>query len=227
MYSVYEAFKKRDLKFLIVCWLMALVVLFQIKRSRYIMVIFPMVMLMASYGMQKIKKVELRRFIAFSIISSSLVVAIVAYLPFLQKMSMVNLKNAGRYLDSIEEKRIEVFTIPSNETIVNLAVSVPILDLYTDKEIYYHNDESYTPPSEDIKTSPLRFTWEYKNPGYYESPSLNHTIVIISNGNIKSLPDNVSETLNGYKKVRVFDSSEGVFGFNPFVAVYLLENGKN
>ncbi len=227
MYSVYEAFKKRDLKFLIVCWLMVLVILFQIKRSRYIMVVFPMVMLMASYGMQKIKKVELRRFIAFSIISSSLVVAIVAYLPFLQKMSMVNLKNAGSYLDSIEEKRIEIFTVPSNETIVNLAVSVPILDLYTDKEICYHNDESYVPPSEDIKTSPLRFTWEYKNPVYYESPSLNYTIVIISNGNIKSLPDNVSEKLNGYRKVRVFDSSEGIFGFNPFVTVYLLENGKN
>jgi hypothetical protein len=227
MYSVYEAFKKIDLKFLIVCWLMVLVILLQIKRSRYVMVIFPMATLMASYGMQKIKKVELKRFIAFSIISSSLVVAIVAYLPFLQKMSTVNLKNAGSYLDSIEEKRIEIFTVPSNETIVNLAVSVPILDLYTDRDIFYHYDANFSPPFEEIKESPLRFTWEYKNPGYEESPSLNHTIVIISNGNIKSLPDNVSEKLNGYKKVRVFDSSEGIFGFNPFVTVYLLKNGKN
>jgi len=257
-YSGYEAFKKRDLKFLIVCWLIILVILFQIRRSRYVLVIFPMLTLMASYGLQKIKTFELRRFIAFSIVASSLVVAVVAYLPFLQKMSMVNLKDAGRYLDSIGERKIEVFTIPSNETIVNLAVSVPVLDLFTGKDIYYHHDPTHSPPFEEIKVSPLRFTWEYKNPRYYSdeykiSPSptsppveggeikqfplplrervrvrgKNSALVIISNGHVKTLPDNIAEELKGYKENRAFDTSEGIFGFSPVVTVYLLENRKH
>jgi hypothetical protein len=230
-YSGYEAFKKRDPKFLIIFWLILLVILLQIRRSRYIMVIFPMLTLMASYGMQKIKNVELKRFVAFSIISSSLVVAIMAYLPFLQKMNMVNLKNAGSYLDSVKAERIEVFTVPSKETIVNVAVAVPILDLYTEKDIYYFHDETYAPPFEEIKESPLRFTWEYKNPRYYDYPTLkkggeggfyeqNQAFVIISNGNVKSLPDYVAERLKGYWKNKVFDISDGVFGFGPVVTVY-------
>ena len=240
IYSVYEAFKKRDLKFLIPCWLIFLVVLLQIRRSRYIMVIFPMLTLMASYGMQKIKNAEPRRFIAFSIISSSLVVATVAYLPFLQKMNMVNLKDAGSYLDSVKTERIEVFTVPSTETIVNIAVAVPILDLYTGKDIYYSHEETYVPTFEEIKESPLRFTWEYKNPRYYRNknnippavrkggvtPPLQpepSALVIISNGNVKSLPDYVAERLKGHWKNKVFDISDGVFGFSPVVTVYLPE----
>jgi hypothetical protein len=232
VYSGYEAFKKGDLKYLIIFWLILLVILLQIRRSRYIMIIFPMLTLMASYGMQKIKNVELRRFIAFSIISSSIVVAIMAYLPFLQRMSTVNLKDAGAYLDSIEEKGAEVFTIPSKETIVNVAVAVPMLDLFTGKDIYYHHDAAYSPPFEEIKESPLRFTWEFKNPPYYEYPPLkkglgiyeqNHTLVIISNGNIKSLPDDIAKRLKGYGNARVFDTSEGIFGFNPVATVYLPE----
>jgi hypothetical protein len=232
LYSCYEAFKKRDLKFLIVSWLIFLVVLLQIRRSRYVIVIFPMFTLMASYGLQRIRTVELRRFVTYSIICCSVVVAILAYLPFLQTTSTVNLKNAGIYLDSITGKGAEVITIPSTETIVNLAVSVPILDLYTEKNIYYSHDETYSPPFEEIKESPLRFTWEYKNPGYYEYPRLkngnaagyyeqDHTLVIISNGNIRPLPDHIARRIDGRRESRVFNTSEGIFGFNPVVTVYL------
>ena len=229
-YSCYEAFKKRDLKFLIIFWLILLVVLLQIRRSRYIMIIFPMLTLMASYGMQKIKNVDLRKFVAFSMIASSIVVAIMAYLPFLQRMSMVNLKNAGSYLDSVKAERIEVFTVPSTETIVNVAVAVPILDLYTEKDIYYFHNETYAPPFEEIKESPLRFTWEYKNPKYYTTPIYPPLVrrelkegaafVVISNGNVKSLPDHVAERSKGYWGKKVFDISDGVFGFSPVVTVY-------
>ncbi len=187
---------------------------------------------------KRLKNAELRRFIAFSIISSSLVVAIVAYLPFLQKMNMVNLKDAGGYLDSVKAERIEVFTVPSTETIVNIAVAVPILDLYTGKDIYYSHDETYAPPFEEIKESPLRFTWEYKNPRYYSDennipPAVRRggvppplqpeplPLVIISNGNVKPLPDYVAERAKGYRGKKVFDISDGVFGFSPIVTVYL------
>jgi hypothetical protein len=62
LYSVYEAFRKKDWKFLIVSWLIFLVVLLQIRRSRYVMIVFPMLTLMASYGLQKIKTMEIRRY---------------------------------------------------------------------------------------------------------------------------------------------------------------------
>lgn len=231
IYSVYVAIRKRDLKFIIVCWLLLLVILFQIKRSRYVMVLFPMLTLMASYGLQKIRTLNLKRFIVFSIVSSTLVVALVAYLPFLQKMNMINLKNAGEYLDSVKTESVEVFTITSTETIVNLAVSVPILDLHTKKEILYHHDTAYSLPFEEIKESPLRFTWEYKNPQYYHNENYIPSpqpepapIVIISNGSVRALPDHIAEKLKGYKKTRVFDTSEGIFGFSPVVTIYLPEN---
>lgn len=225
LYSVYEAVRKRDLKYVIICWLLLLVVFFQIKRVRYVMVVFPMFVLMASYGLQKIRRIDVRRFIVLSIAFSSLVVAIFSYLPFLKRMSVVNIKDAGEFLNSVESGRIDVRIIPSAETVVNLAVAVPILDLYTDKEIYYHHDESYSPPFEEIRKSPLRFTWEFQNPRYYRNEQKGYDkklpIVIISNGYVKSLPDYIEKELKGYSKSKAFNTSEGIFGFNPFVTVYL------
>lgn len=232
LYSCYESYKKRDLKFLIVSWLIFLVVLLQIRRSRYVLVIFPMFTIMAAYGLRRIRTVELRRLVTYSIISSSIVVAVMAYLPFLKTTSIVNLKNAGIYLDSINGRGVEVITVPSTETIVNLAVSVPILDLYTKKDIYYSYDETYAPPFEEIKESPLRFTWEYKNPEYYQrlrmknkgavgSYGQDHALVIISNGDIRSLPDHIARRIDGHREDRVFNTSEGIFGYDPVVTVYL------
>jgi len=38
---------------------------------------------------------------------------------------------------------------------------------------------------------------------------------------LKSLPDNVAERAKGYWGRKVFDISDGVFGFSPIVTVYL------
>ncbi len=241
LYSLYEAARKRDVKYVIICLLILFIVLFQIKRSRYVLAAFPMLTLMASYGLQGIKDIKVRRFIAFGIVSSALVVAAFSYLPFLRGMSMVNVKMAGEFLNSVERERIEVQTIPSAESEVNIAVAVPILDLYTDKDISYHEDLTYIPAPEKIRESPLRFTWEYKNPRYYRNendvpPAVRGgrgtpaprrgplPIVVISNGYMKTLPDHTGKELERYDKNRVFDTTEGIFGFNPFVTVYLPEN---
>ncbi|MBI5739452.1 MAG: glycosyltransferase family 39 protein [Nitrospirae bacterium] len=223
LFSVYEAVRRRDVKFAVACWLVLLIVLFQIKRSRYIMVVFPMLTLMASYGLQRIRDAGLRRSIVFGAIASSLAVAMFSYLPFLQRNSMVNIRTAGEYLNSAAEGTICVYTVNSDDTVVNLAVSVPLLDLYTDREIYYRDDKSYSPPPEEIKTSPLRFTWELRTPPYYLPTLKRGALVIISNGRLNSLPDHIAREAKDYGRVRVFDASEGVFGFNPFVMVRLPE----
>ncbi|MBI5056162.1 MAG: glycosyltransferase family 39 protein [Nitrospirae bacterium] len=232
VYSVFEAIRKRDLKFIIVGWLLFLIILLQIRRARYVMVAFPMLTLMASYGLQKIKTAELRRFTVYCVVAASLTVAIAAYLPFLQKMNLVNIKDAGEFLNSIEADRIEAFTIPATDTIVNIAVTVPMLDMFTDKDIKYNYDASFTLPFEQIKESALRFTWEYRNPRYYEdlpvSPlskggikeGLHSPVVVISNGTVQRLPGNIEEKIKGHKKAKVFDSAMEIFSFEPVVTIY-------
>ncbi len=227
LYSFYEALRKKDFKFSIISWLILLVVLLQIRRARYVLVVLPMFTLMASYGLQRIKDSKLRRYLVSCVAASSIVIAIFAYLPFLQSMDLVNLKDAGKFLNSIGAEKIEVFTIPSAKTIVNMAVAVPILDLYSDKGIVYPHNINFYLPFEKIEKSPLRFAWEYKNPGYYtadhESFSDNSAVAIISNGTLEVMPEYIKRKLEGRKKAKVFRTSTGIFRFNTVVTIYLPE----
>jgi hypothetical protein len=223
-FSLPVALWKRDSRFLIIAWMVLLVVLFQIRRARYIMIIFPMFTLMASYGLQNIQDLELKKFITYFVVLSALVIAIFVYLPFLETMGMGNLANAGRFLDSLEEDEIEVITLPSEKTVVNPAVSVPILDLFTSKNIIYQYDSSGFPPFEKIEKSSLRFTWEYRNPGYYsvdretENP---RAVALIMSGDVNVLPDDIHRRLEGYREAREFRIETGIFRFRPQVIVYL------
>lgn len=224
-YSIYEAFKKRDLRFLIVSWLILLIVLLQIKRSRYVIVAFPMLALMASYGLQRIKTIEIKRYIVYCAAAASIITAVFAYLPFLSSMGIVNVKDAGMFLDSIGAENIEVFTVASERTVVNPVVTVPLLDLFTEKEIVYYHDSGFSIPFEKIEKSPLRFTWEYRNPGYYtperKNISSGTAVAVISNKGGKALPEGIEEKLKGHRKARVFNTSTGIFRYSPVVTVYL------
>jgi len=230
LYSTYVSFKRKDIKYAIIGYLIILIVLLQIERIRYIIMIFPMLTLMASYGLREIRDKEIRRFVVLCAIISSLVVGMFAYLPFVQKISTVNLKYAGEFLDSIDEKNIEVFTLPQKEHVVNHAVSVPILDLFTKKNITYHYDPSFSPPQEEIEKSPLRFTWEYKNPKYYASEnkaSEGDTAVVIISADINEiLPEHIMQRIKGHHLSKVFRISEGLFGYQTMVRIYRLEADK-
>jgi hypothetical protein len=139
-------------------------------------------------------------------------------------MSSVNLKDAGRFLNSVDVTNIEVLTLPSTNSIVNPAVSVPILDIFTEKNIYYYYDASFLPPFERIRESPLRFTWEYKNPEYYiannKGSKGNVAVVVITNKIDELLPNHIEQKIKGYKKIRVFKTSTGVFRYRPIVIIY-------
>lgn len=224
LYSVYAAIRRKDLKFIIIAWLLVLVVVFQIKRSRYVLLVFPMLTLMASYGLQMIKSPGLKKQFISCVAGSSIVIAIFAYMPFLQKMSLVNLEAAGDYLASVDSEKIEVFIIPSDDAFINQAVAVPILDLYTDRGIIYYHDKA-AQPVEEIAESPLRFTWEYKNPEYYTggypSAGSRSAVAVISNGRYESLPEWIDEKIKGFRKARVFKTTTGIFKYNPNVTIYL------
>ncbi|MEC4686237.1 MAG: glycosyltransferase family 39 protein [Nitrospirota bacterium] len=233
LYSLYVAFRKKDMKYLIISYLILLVLLFQIRRIRYVIPLLPMLTLMASYGLRNIRAKEVRKFIVFCVIGSSLVLAISVYLPFLQKYSTVNLREAGRYLDSLEIGDAEVFTLPQKRSFVNPAVAVPILDLFTDRKLLYNyevNKRFGRPiPAERVKKSSLRFTWLYRNPVYYRSglkkPGQAGAVVVISQRVGQPLPGYVRKRVRGYHLSRVFSTATGVFRYRTIVKVYERNRG--
>jgi hypothetical protein len=223
-YSIYEAIRKRDISYVIICWLILLLLLLQVRRARYILIIFPMLALMASYGMQSIRIIQIRRFLVYSIVISSLIVSTLVFLPFLTKMGPVNIKNGGRFLDSLDAGRVEVYTIPSDDINMNPAASVPVLDMFTSRELLFHYDLSYLPPFQKIRESPLRFTWGYQNPEYYTTDSKlvgeYRALVLLSNGTVSELPEFIERKLEGYTKTGTFESTTGIFRYSPVVMVY-------
>lgn len=228
LYSIYAAFKKRDLKYLIILWMMFLIAALQIKRARYILIAFPMFTLMASYGLQMIANREVKRSIVLCALSSSLIVACFSYIPFLDKMSPSNLMNAGAFLDTINTDSVKVYTLPAKETLVNPAIAVPVLDLFSDKVIHYEYDSRLSPSFQIIKESSVRFTWEFTNPDYYASVSnaaRDEAVAIILNGPDDKIPVNIKKEIEGYKLAGKFMSSSGMFLYNPMVMVYQLKEG--
>ena len=224
LYSFYAAVKKRDFRYVIIIWLILLVVLLGIRRARYILIIFPMLALAASYGLREIKDKEIKRFIVLCAVISSLLTGFFVYLPFLQKMSASNLKDAGRFLNSLDASKIEVLTMPSKNYIVNPDVSVPILDFFTDKDIYYYN-VTLPPPFEKIKESPLRFTWDFKKPAYY-SPDMkgsneNKVVVVISSESGQVMTGNIQQKIKGLYLSETFDTTVGIFKYTTLVKIYL------
>ena len=223
LYSAYAALRKKDLKYLIILCLILLIVLFQIKRIRYIIMVFPMLSLMASYGLVQIEKKEAVKFISLCIVISSVVVGLFGYLPFMQKISAVNLKDAGRFLDSIEESNIEIFTLSPAEPVSNSSVSVPVLDYFTKKNIIYNYENISYQPFEKIEKSSLRFTWGYKNPEYYTGNKYskeNTAVVVISDDTNDALPESIEKELAGYRLSGVFNIFEGVFRYRTGVRIY-------
>jgi len=222
--SCYVAFRKRDIRFAIIGWLLVLLVLFQVKRIRYTLPLFPMLALMASCGLHYFQEKDVRRFVVLCAVVSSLSVSFFGYLPFLQRISMVNLKTAGEFLDTMDGNKVEVYTLPEKDAALNPAVAVPLLDLYTRKNIVYNYNASLFPHGEEAATSPLRFTWEYTNPGYYRVSSgdgeQNMPVVVLSEAPGGTIPGEMRDRLKGYRLVREFDTYEGVYGFRTVVAVY-------
>lgn len=218
------AIKKRDLKFLIVSYLVLLLVfILQVKRIRYTLPLFPMLALMASYGLREISSQRIKRFLVFCIINTSLVTAFWAFRPFLQNMEAENLKNAGRFLNAIKAEHIEVFTLPQEKNVVNPAVSVPLLDLFTKGEIIYRGKRDPDIKLADFNSAPLRFTWEYDNPQYYQNivqETAADALVIISARPDQPLPDHLLEKSKKFSHSRGFNRATWVFDYKTFVSLY-------
>jgi len=180
--------------------------------------------LIASYGLMQIRNSEIRRFIVFCIILSSLVLAYFAYLPFLQTISTVNLKNSGKFLNSLDVANIEVFTLAQEKSVINPAISVPLLDLFTNKRVIYGMDIDPTGVWEKVQKSALRFTWEYKNPPYYMNDTKDlgkvTAVVVISSDPNQLIPGHIEQRIKKYNSSKEFKTFSNLFRYRTVVTVY-------
>ncbi|GMR18811.1 MAG: hypothetical protein BMS9Abin33_1254 [Gammaproteobacteria bacterium] len=228
LFSIYAAIKKKDFKYAIISWLLLLVVVLEIKRARYLIVVLPMLTLMAAYGINEIRNVKISKFIISSTVISALVIAIFGYLPFLKNTSAVNLKQAGEYLDTMDAETIEVITLPQVRSIVNPAVSVPILDLHTRKTLVYRYDEDLVQRPGSVEKSSLRFTWEYRNPGYFHADShapagtseTRLPVAIIFSHRNQVIPARIAGRIADYRLVKDWSTLDRVFKYQTIIRVY-------
>lgn len=179
---------------------------------------------MAGFGLQAIRAAAPRRLVLACAVASSLVVAFYGHLPFLGRTSASNLQEAGAYLNGLEEETVEVFTPRREGAPVNPAVSVPMLDLYATKRVVYAYEEPPPEVSRAVQTSPLRFTWEYRNPGYYAEggppPEERTAVVVVSDDLDAPLPADLERRLGSLDLARTFARDEGVFEHRTLVRVY-------
>ncbi|MEK6671894.1 MAG: glycosyltransferase family 39 protein [Nitrospirota bacterium] len=216
------AIKRKDKQFLIMGWAALFIIVLQIKRIRYIIPLFPFIALMASYGLCSIKEKNIKRFIVFCIITYSFVISSFGYLPFLNKTSAVNLKDAGVYLDSLKGDYVEVYALPQSSSSGNTASSVPILDLFTNKKIIFKHGGRPEEAGELWMKSPLRFTWEMKMPGYYSYHSTEPPITAIISGSEKPLRE-LHPFVPPHTGLMEFRTDNKAYRYKTFVTVFAKE----
>jgi hypothetical protein len=222
--SLWLAVRERDARWVAVAWPVLLLLVLEVRRIRYWVPAFPMLALLAARGLRVLPTVPARRLVVTSAVASSLVVGLYGQLPFLERTSAANLKEAGAYLDGIEERTAEVFTPRRADAEVNPAVSVPVLDLFTAKRLVYAYEDP--PPSslERARRSALRFTWEYRNPGYYAgSADADAAVVVVSESLDLPFPPALAGRVSGLRLARTFAADEGVFRHRTLVRVYRAE----
>ena len=216
--GIYQAVRKRDFRVLIPLWFFILVVALSIKRIRYIIPLFPLFSIMAAYGLSFLKRREIRRYLVLLTVTSSLVILYTAYIPFLKDTSMVNLKRAGEFLNSTGADSFRVHTLPQGKSMGSTFMAVPILDLYTSGRICTKQKWQSRPGSFGSKHNSLRFTWEYKKPGFYSCDTPGSYFVIISG----KRGDHPAEELRHrlpLKLIKRFNSESRVFRYKTFVEI--------
>lgn len=231
IYSLYHfiKYKRRDAGYIVVAWLPIVVLLLDVRRIRYLIPVFPMFALMASYGIQRIEHGRFRSFLVLSAVFFSLAISALAYLSFIKTLSVSNLQEAGKTVDGIRDEYVLIFSLPPKGNRYNPDIAVPIFDLYSRKEIIYQ-PSNISPPSW-AKRHPLRFTWEYRVPEYYKKNLSDFhegykPVVIVISQDITPLPQALNESLSsqGYKLYKEYSKrSVRPYQYRTMVRLYMSE----
>lgn len=188
LYAVYQAGRKKDSRFLITGSFLFLMILLHIQRIRYLLPLLPLFTLMASCGLCTIKDAQVKRFLCCMIIFYSLSVLYGACFPFFRTTSMMNIREAGRYLDTIEADTVEVWVGPQEMSAASTAMAIPQLDIFTRKKLIARNWPSGAESPSGYFS--LRFTWEIAQPAFYraETESSFPQVFIFGGTNKENIP---------------------------------------
>ena len=220
-FSVVAAVRKRDVRFLVPGWFALFVVFIQHERIRYLLPILPLFTLMAAYGLQEVRDREVRQYIVWCVVSTSLVITLTAYAPFLDRLSMVNLRDAGGYLDTLEGGAVDVYILPQTRSPGNTEMAIPLLDLYTRKKIVYRDQRSALSDTRAIALSSLRFSWEIRQPAFYADEGTDACLpVVLISGVPSGSPPADSNRHTPLHLLRGFYSSSSIFKYKTFVTVF-------
>ncbi|WP_455208250.1 ArnT family glycosyltransferase [Kaarinaea lacus] len=228
--SLYFAVKKKEFVYLIPAGALCVMLVMGVYRARYLIIAFPLLALVAAFGVRQIKDIVLQHFIVRSAVVVSLAVTLIANLNFLQHTSAVNLKNAGHYLNTLDAQNIAAIVLPQPATAVNPVIALPMLDYYTDKPLLRVDGVDINNPFNrtDTATSPLRFTWEVNQYPYpvvdatalTDLTALPPVLILISGDTAQQLPDVVENILVRYEKGKSFAVVDRVFRFQTIITVY-------
>ena len=223
LYGIYRAAQKREFRFLVAACFIGFVFPLQIKRIRYILPLLPLFTLMASYGLNGIRDQALKRFCSYCAVLSAMVVLFGAYKPFLQQTSMMNLKKAGQYLNTLPFDTVNVLLLPQHESAGSTGAVLPILDLYTSRQLHLSRqwpELSLSPEDQNKKSSSLRFTWEFSRPPFYPPavPNGTNPQVIIGSRDPVEIPNQyLQQKKSG--SVKNFSQQTQVFRYKTIVTV--------
>lgn len=226
--AVFLAIRSKERKLLIPAWFLILVLLFQVHRLRYILPLFPLFAIMAAYGLHIFRDEEVKRFISLCALSTTLVIVFTGFAPFLRSSGMSNLQQAGKFIDSLPYAAYMVMTIDQEKSLGNTSITVPILDLYTQKTLVLQRNSTVAVPENAPNDWPLRFTWDFDIADIYaHSTSSNEVPVIIISGKRMDLSESLLPQgllSQAHFEVRRFESVSPVFRFQTFVYVFTIRN---
>jgi 4-amino-4-deoxy-L-arabinose transferase-like glycosyltransferase len=216
LWGVLVAVRKRDAWFLVPGWFAVFMLGLRVERIRYMLPLFPLLALMAGYGLRAFGEQRVRRFAAYAAAAASLAIAFTAYLPFLNGTSMANLRDAGKYLDGLPGAIVEVRTAPQRDSAGNTEAAIPLLDLFTRKRIVSRQEPAVPPDSARLAQSSLRFSWEPGAKAFYARAADEETmpVAVISAGDMPPPPGRPLTLL------AAFALDTGTFRYRTAVAVY-------
>jgi len=216
--GIYISIKERDSRFLIAGWFLLFIMMFQVHRIRYIIPLFPLFALMGARGLRFFVPEQLRKYAVFSMISLSLIIVYAGYVPFLEKTSMSNLREAGDYLDAMEVPVAKVIPLPQDSSSGNTLMVLPILDLYTDTKLVYSEMDAPV-RSDNHELLPLLFTWKYTFGHLYAGPYQKPGAVVLISSSFPVVPETLG-TFFPSEALSSFSASEGVFRYKTFVQIF-------
>ncbi len=211
------ALRSRKPELLLPAYLFGLIFVLGVERIRYTMPLFPMLAVLAGYALSALSRRN-ARFTACYAVSFSLLVAIFAYAPFIESLSVVNLRDAGEYLDTLDAEVVEFNAWVPDWAGYNPAIILPILDLYTHKKLVAGRIDAQPPAPEQLSRSPVRFTWAYRLPPFYEGSSAD--VVVLVERQEQGAPAWVEEELAEAKLIASFTTRSELFIIRTLVKVY-------